>query len=120
MSVARWEAELPQAAQAYLSDLLEIGEAVPMSARPMTITAQPPAPPPAASPERLAAAVADAAGLVCVRVPERPHPLWLRAGTTDALAASKYPFRRAVSWRSARLPAIAASPSRSPIPPPKS
>jgi len=87
MSVARWEAELPEAAGQYLAEMLQIGEAVVGSARPAMVTAGPPAPPEPTSAEKITAAVAGKAGLVQVSVAERPYPLWLRAGTTDSAAA---------------------------------
>jgi hypothetical protein len=89
VSVARWEAELPEATQEYLAEVLEIGEAVVASARPAVITAGPLPEPEPASEAKLAAAVEGRAGLVQVRVAERAHPLWLRAGTADAAAAIK-------------------------------
>jgi hypothetical protein len=89
VSVARWEAELPAAAGQYLLEMLEIGEAVVQSARPAVVIAGPAPAPEPSSAEKIAAAVAGIAGLVQVSVAERPHPLWLRAGTADAPAAIK-------------------------------
>ena len=85
---AAWQTELAPDTEAHLSDLLGLGTAIPSSARPMTITATPPAPKPPGSAERLADANQGKTGLIPVQVEERLYPLWIRAGTTDAAAAT--------------------------------
>ena len=83
-----WQTELAPDTAAHLSDLLGFGAAIPSSARPMRITATPPSPKPPSSAERLAAADHGKTGLIPVTVDERLYPLWIRAGTADAAAAT--------------------------------
>ena len=85
---ADWQTELAPDTAAHLSDLLGFGAAIPSSARPMRITATPPAPKPPTSAERLATANQGKTGLIPVNVDERLYPLWIRAGTGDAAAAT--------------------------------
>jgi hypothetical protein len=80
-----WAVPLPPATRDYLADLLDLGDFVPATARPVSVTAGIPAPPPDAA-TRLAAA-AGQAGLLAIKLDERPYPLWVRAGTDDAAAA---------------------------------
>jgi hypothetical protein len=87
--MSAWQAELPEPAREHLAQLLEIPDFVPASARPMVVTAGPPAPKPPSSAAVIAEAVAGRVGLAQVSVAERRHPLWLRAGTDDAAAAVK-------------------------------
>jgi hypothetical protein len=86
-----WQNRLPEETAAYLADLLDDVPAAPdaaAGAAPVILSGAP-APAPRDAAELIATATADRLGLVSVAVAERPHPLWLRAGTTDPAIARR-------------------------------
>jgi len=88
-AVGAWQHRLPEDTEAYLAELLDdvpapAGPAA--AAAPVMLTAAP-APVRRDAAEIIAAATEDRIGLVSVSVDERPHPLWLRAGTSDPAIA---------------------------------
>jgi hypothetical protein len=89
---ANWAHELPAPTKHHLAGLLDFADVIPASARPTPLTVTAGARPVAAditSAALLQQAGAGVVGLLAVSVAERPHPLWLRAGTDDFLAAQK-------------------------------
>jgi hypothetical protein len=81
-----WQTKLAPDTAAYLADLLDSEPAEQeATAAPLVITAPPPLA--LSDHELIAQAVEDRIGLVSVTVSSRPHPLWLRAGTTDPAIA---------------------------------
>jgi len=78
-----WQTKLAPDTAAYLADLLDSEPAEQEATAAPLIVAAPPPPAALSDHELIAQATQDRIGLVSVAVGSRPHPLWLRAGTTD-------------------------------------